>query len=139
MFIAVTVPHNVGVELAPTGDGIKYRVSPMLRMLPIDVLTLKFTSTAAGAAEFTLVEELIPFKDRSGYSFAPAGVAPVLLIKAYHAPSFFTNHAALISPVVCWSEIKVPDHAESDSKDIVLNILFSNGCSFITLVIVELY
>jgi hypothetical protein len=94
MFIAVTVPHNVGVA----GDGgagggagagdIKYSVSPILNILPIDVLTLKFISTAAGAVELTLADALIPFKERSGYSAAPAGVVPVFLINANQPPSF---------------------------------------------------
>ena len=50
MFIAVTLPQRVGVAglggvggVVGAGD-IKYNVSPMLSMLPIDVVSGKFIS-----------------------------------------------------------------------------------------------
>ena len=98
MFIAVTLPQRVGVAglggvggVVGAGD-IKYNVSPMLSMLPIDVVSGKFISTAVGAAESTLLLAAIPFNERRTYSSVAAGVAPEFLIKANHDPSFFSNH-----------------------------------------------
>ncbi len=81
----------------------------------------------------------IPLTERNTNSSLPAGVSPLFLTKANHAPSFFTKYVLSIKPLVSMSDFKVAAQEELDSKLMVLNYLLSIGFSFNTLLIVVLY